>query len=72
VKYLLSIDLSTNVKDSLKVQNLLSNQTNNSYWTTAWVNYTNSPNNTTFASVVKTRLKGLLLSIAQLAEYQLM
>ncbi len=72
VKYLLSIDLSNNVKDSLKVQNLLSNQTNNSYWTTAWVNYTNSPTNTTFASVVKTRLKGLLLSIAQLAEYQLM
>ena len=72
VKYLLSIDLSNTVKDSLKVQNLLSNQTNNSYWTTAWVNYTNSPTNTTYASVVKTRLKGLLLSIAQLAEYQLM
>ena len=72
VKYLLPIDISTSVKDSLKVQNLLSNQTTNSYWTTAWLNYSNSPTNATYTAVVKTRLKGLLVSIAQLAEYQLM
>jgi uncharacterized protein (DUF1800 family) len=72
VKYLLPIDISASVKDSLKVQNLLSNQTTNSYWTTAWLNYSNSPTNATYTAVVKTRLKGLLVSIAQLAEYQLM
>jgi hypothetical protein len=72
VKYLLPIDISQTVKDILKVQNLLSNQTNNSYWTTAWLNYSNSPTNLTYVSTVKTRLKGLLLSISQLAEYQLM
>jgi hypothetical protein len=72
VKYLLPIDISASVKDSLKIQNLLSNQTTNSYWTTAWLNYSNSPTNATYTAVVKTRLKGLLVSIAQLAEYQLM
>jgi hypothetical protein len=72
VKYLLPIDISLSAKNSLKVQNLLSNQTNNAYWTTAWLNYSNSPSNSTYVAVVKTRLKGLLLSITQLAEYQLM
>ena len=72
VKYLLPIDISLTTKNSLKVQNLLSNQTTNSYWSTAWINYSNAPTNATYVAVVKTRLKGLLLSITQLAEYQLM
>ncbi len=72
VKYLLPVDISLTTKNSLKVQNLLSNQTTNSYWSTAWINYSNAPTNATYVAVVKTRLKGLLLSITQLAEYQLM
>jgi uncharacterized protein (DUF1800 family) len=72
VKYLLPIDLSTTVKNTLKVQNLLSNQTDNNYWTVAWSNYISNPSNTTYTSTVKTRLKSLLLTITQLAEYQLM
>lgn len=72
VKYLLPVDISSATKESLKIQNLLSNQTTNSYWTTAWLNYKNAPSNTAYTAVVKTRLKGLLLSITQLAEYQLM
>ena len=72
VKYLLPIDLSMTVKNTLKSQNLLSNQTDNIYWTTAWNNYTSSPTNTTYINTVKTRLKSLLLTITQLAEYQLM
>jgi uncharacterized protein (DUF1800 family) len=72
VKYLLPIDLSLSVKNTLKIQNLLSNQTENFYWTTAWNNYLGNPTNTTFTSTVKTRLKSLLLTITQLAEYQLM
>jgi uncharacterized protein (DUF1800 family) len=72
VKYLLPIDLSLTVKNTLKIQNLLSNQTDNIYWTTAWNNYIGNPTNTTFTSTVKTRLKSLLLTITQLAEYQLM
>jgi uncharacterized protein (DUF1800 family) len=72
VKYLLPIDLSTTVKNTLKKQNLLSNQTDNNYWTSAWNNYTANPTNTTYTNTVKTRLKSLLLTITQLAEYQLM
>lgn len=72
VKYLLPIDLSTTVKNTLKIQNLLTSQTENHYWTSAWNNYIGNPTNTTYANVVKTRLKNLLLTITQLAEYQLM
>ena len=72
VDYLLPIDLSATVKSTLKTQNLLSNQTTNGYWTTAWQNYTSDPTNATYLSTVKTRLKGLLQTITQLAEYQLM
>jgi uncharacterized protein (DUF1800 family) len=72
VNYLLPIDLSTSFKNTLKIQNLLSNQTDNIYWTTAWNNYIGNPTDTTFTTIVKTRLKSLLLTITQLAEYQLM
>ena len=72
VRYLLPIDLSITVKNTLKTQNLLSNQTDNNYWTSAWNNYIQNPTNTSYASIVKTRLKSLLLTITQLAEYQLM
>ncbi len=72
VKYLLPIDLSSSVKNNLKVQNLLSNQVENYYWSGAWSNYVNNPTNAGFTSIVKTRLKSLLLAITQLSEYQLM
>ena len=72
VKYLLPIDLSATVKNTLKVQNLLSNQSDNVYWTSAWINYISNPANTTYTNTVKTRLRSLLLTITQLAEYQLM
>jgi uncharacterized protein (DUF1800 family) len=72
VNYLLPIDLSATAKNDLKVQNLLSNQTNDGYWTTAWTNYTNSPTNAGYTNIVKSRLKSLLLAITQLSEYQLM
>lgn len=69
VKHLLPVDLSATFKNTLKVQNLLTGQTDNNYWTSAWNNYISNPTNT---SIVKPRLKSLLLTITQLAEYQLM
>jgi uncharacterized protein (DUF1800 family) len=72
VKYLLPIDLSTTVKNTLKTQNLLSNQIENHYWSDAWSSYISNPTNTTNLNTVKTRLKSLLSTITQLAEYQLM
>jgi hypothetical protein len=71
VKYLLPIELSLTVKNTLKTSNLLTGQTQNSYWTSAWDNYINDSNSTN-TNIVKTRLKNLLLTITQLAEYQLM
>lgn len=72
VGYLLPVDLSPSVKSDLKIQNLLSNQISNSYWTTAWNNYIANPTNTSNTTIVKQRIKSLLLAITQLAEYQLM
>jgi uncharacterized protein (DUF1800 family) len=72
VNYLLPIDLSTTQKNLIKTQSLLSNQTTNSYWTTAWNLYLSDTSNTTNKNSVKTRLKTLLVTITQLAEYQLM
>ncbi|MFN8282425.1 MAG: DUF1800 family protein [Chitinophagales bacterium] len=72
IKYLLPIDLSAAQKSTLKFQTLLYSQITNSYWTTAWNNYTTTPANPTYKAIVKTRLKGLLSTIAQYAEFQLM
>jgi hypothetical protein len=72
VKYLIPVDLSAAQQANIKLQTLLSGQTNDSYWTTAWNNYTGAPTNASYISVVTTRLKSLLTSIVQLAEYQLM
>jgi uncharacterized protein (DUF1800 family) len=72
IKYLIPVDLSTAQQNSIKLQTLLSGQTTDSYWTTAWNNYIGTPTNTSFKNVVDSRLKSLFTTIVQLAEYQLM
>jgi uncharacterized protein (DUF1800 family) len=72
VNYLLPLDISATAKTNLKVQNLLSNQVENHYWSDAWNNYISNPTNNGFKNIVKSRLKSLLLAITQLSEYQLM
>jgi hypothetical protein len=72
IKHLLPVDLSPSFKTILKNQNLLSNQTDDYYWTSAWDGFLADPTNTTRRSTVRTRLRSLLLTITQLAEYQLM
>ncbi|MBL7742690.1 MAG: DUF1800 domain-containing protein [Chitinophagaceae bacterium] len=72
IKYLIPIDLSAAQQTTIKLQTLLSGQTTDSYWTTAWNNYIGAPTNTTYTNTVTTRLKSLLTAIVQLAEYQLM
>ncbi|AWG20678.1 hypothetical protein FFWV33_03545 [Flavobacterium faecale] len=72
IAYLLPIDLSLEQKNVIKTQSLLSNQTTNNYWTAAWNLYLSNPTNTTNKNTVKSRLKTLLVTITQLAEYQLM
>ena len=72
IKYLLPIDLSAAQQSTIKLQTLLTGQTTDAYWTTAWSNFTGNPTNTAFLNVVTGRLKSLLGTIVQLAEYQLM
>jgi uncharacterized protein (DUF1800 family) len=50
---------------------LLSGQTNDSYWTTAWTNYLSDTTNTTYQNTVLTRLRPFYSYILDLAEYQL-
>ncbi len=71
VQFLLPVDLDTAQKNIFIQQTLLSGQTNTSYWQTAWDTYIANPN-TANTSAVSTRLKNLILTLTQLAEYQLM
>ncbi len=72
IQYLLPVDLPASFKTDTKIQTLLGGQVTNSYWTTAWNNYTGAPTNTSYTSIVTTRLNSLLTTLLQLAEYQLM
>lgn len=71
ILYLLPVDLPAAFKTDTKVQTLLAGQVTNSYWTTAWNNYTSNPT-TANLNIVKGRLNSLLTTLLQLAEYQLM
>jgi uncharacterized protein (DUF1800 family) len=72
ITFLLPIDLSAIQRNEIKTQTLLSNQTTNNYWTSAWSLYLSDTNNNTNKNSVKTRLKSLLVTLTQFAEYQLM
>jgi len=72
VPYLFAVDLPASYLSDTKIQTLLAGQITNSYWTTAWNNYTNEPGNTSYTNIVKTRLSSLLTTLLQLAECQLM
>lgn len=71
VKYLLTLPLTQASRDQLKKDILLSGQTTDAYWTTAWTTYTGNPANTTNAAIVKTRLASLYQYLMRLSEYQL-
>lgn len=72
VPYLLTVDLPASYKSDTKIQTLLNGQVTNSYWTTAWNNYTGAPTNTSYINTVKSRLNSLFTTFLQLAEFQLM
>lgn len=72
LKYLLPIDLSIQQRNNLKSQNLLSGQASDYYWTGAWLSYIQDPTDESKKLAVKNRLDSLILTIIQLAEFQLM
>jgi uncharacterized protein (DUF1800 family) len=69
VKMLLGLPLSVAHLNSLK-SILLSGQTNNNFWTTAWDNYVANPNipNT---NIVSGRIRNVMLELTRLAEHHL-
>ena len=68
---LLRYPLSEELKTTLKQNILLSGQTNDYYWTTAWTDYINDPNNAAAKDIVLTRLKALYKYCMNLPEYHL-
>ena len=63
--------LSTQSKQTLKQQILLSNQTQDYYWSNAWNAYIAEPTNTSNYNIVNARLKTLYQYLMNLSEYQL-
>jgi uncharacterized protein (DUF1800 family) len=70
LSYHYAIDGTSGLKAYL-LDILLSGQSTNSYWTNAWLDYTNDPTNTTYLMIVKTRLQAFYKYIMDLSEYQL-
>ena len=70
VKFLLPQPIS-DLKKTLLKSILLSGLPSDSYWTIAWFDYVNSPNDPMSVAVVNTRLSSLIVYILFLPEYQL-
>jgi hypothetical protein len=65
------VPLSDASKLTIKQQILLSNQTQDFYWTNAWNAYLANPNDAAAYNIVNTRLKAFYKYLMNLAEYQL-
>lgn len=64
------VPLSAATKQTVKQQILLSNQSEDHYWSDAWNAYINNPSTTNF-NIVNNRLKSLIQYFMNLPEYQL-
>jgi uncharacterized protein (DUF1800 family) len=65
------VPLSAAVKQTIKEQILLSNQTQDYYWTNAWNAYIVNPADMASFNIVNTRLRSLYQYLMNLSEYQL-
>ncbi len=65
------VPMSAGFKQLTKEQILLSNQTQDYYWTNAWTAYIADPTNTANYNIVNARLKALYQYLMNLSEYQL-
>lgn len=70
LKYFHTLDVSSDQKDYMK-SILLSGQTQDSYWTTAWNEYQADKTNTVKKNSVELRLKALMKYVMNLSEFQL-
>ena len=65
------VPLSVTAKQTIKEQILLTNQTQDYYWTNAWNGYIANPSDQASFNTVNTRLKSLYQYLMNLSEYQL-
>jgi uncharacterized protein (DUF1800 family) len=65
------VPLSANAKQQIKEQILLTNQTQDYYWTNAWNAYVVNPTDTAAYNIINNRLKSLYQYLMNLSEYQL-
>ena len=65
------VPLSAQTKQTLKQQILLSNQTQDYYWSNEWLAYIADPTNMANYNIVNSRLKSLYQYFMNLSEYQL-
>ncbi|MBS1566338.1 MAG: DUF1800 domain-containing protein [Bacteroidetes bacterium] len=65
------VPLSQASRDIIKTNILLTGQTTDSYWTTAWYSYVSNPSDMTAYQTVYNRLRDLYKYLMNLAEYQL-
>ena len=70
VTYLFAVSVSDERREILK-KTLLSGQTNDYYWTNAWVSYQTNPGDAMNRNIVRTRLQSLIKYLLDIAEYQL-
>ena len=68
---LFSLPIKTELKSKIKTDILLSGQANDFYWTQLWRDYESDPSNVNITLPMEERLKGLLLYLMSLPEYQL-
>jgi len=71
LKNLYMIEITESSKNYLKTQILLSGQSDDNYWTTAWNNYVNAPTNSTYKNIVFNRLQAFYKYLMNLAEFHL-
>ncbi len=71
IQLLYRLPLTAARKSQLKTDILLGGQTNDSYWTNAWIQYQINPADMSNTTIVKNRLRDLLKYFMNLAEYQL-
>ena len=65
------VPLSASSKQQIKEQILLSNQTQDYYWTNAWNAYIANPTDMASFNIVNTRLRSFYQFLMNLSEYQL-
>ncbi len=70
-KLIYAVDISSTAKASVKTSFLLSGQSTDAYWTSAWLAYLNNPADVMAKSTVTTRLQAMMKYLFGLAEYQL-